>query len=97
VVACVAGEVRRALVNQDDNARRAAPSGTVRICLHEVLDEVLLEVHDDGTAVPAETAGSSLGLAVVRDVAARHGGAVSERTSPLGGMAVTLRLPRGGE
>jgi len=40
------------------------------------------------------TAGVGLGLALARDVAASHGGALFLEDSPLGGLRVVLRLPR---
>ncbi|HQY33380.1 MAG TPA: ATP-binding protein, partial [Actinotalea sp.] len=40
-----------------------------------------------------ESGGSGLGLAIAREIAREHGGDVVLGTSPLGGLAATLRLP----
>jgi signal transduction histidine kinase len=40
-----------------------------------------------------DAGGAGLGLAIVADVIAAHGGEVSITESPLGGAAVTMRLP----
>ena len=37
--------------------------------------------------------GAGLGLAIARDVAARHGGTLTVGTAPSGGARFTLRLP----
>jgi signal transduction histidine kinase len=37
--------------------------------------------------------GAGLGLAIARDVAVRHGGALTVRSSPAGGALFELRLP----
>jgi signal transduction histidine kinase len=41
----------------------------------------------------ASTGGAGLGLAIVREVAAAHGGTVEATASPLGGARVVVRLP----
>jgi two-component system sensor histidine kinase BaeS len=38
--------------------------------------------------------GSGLGLAIARAIAASHGGRIAARRSPLGGLGITLALPR---
>jgi signal transduction histidine kinase len=93
VVEAIDTEVRRALVNLLDNACRTAPQGTVRVTVADEEDDVLLEVEDDGSGGLA-ACGSARGLAVVHDVARRHGGRVTRRAGPSGGQAVALRLPR---
>ena len=89
----VATEVRRALVNLLASACRAAPDGAVRVTVADEDDDVLLEVEDDGTGAEA-AGGGGLGMAVVRDVARRHGGRLTRRAGSSGGTAVSLRLPR---
>jgi signal transduction histidine kinase len=44
-------------------------------------------------ATAAATAGSGLGMAIVKSVAERHGASVALDDSPLGGLRVTVRFP----
>lgn len=86
--------LRRALANLVQNACRAAgPTGNVEV--HVVHDErVRIEVHDSGPGFGAGPRGvASLGLRIVRRVAAEHGGTVAVAESPLGGTCVRLELP----
>ena len=70
---------------------------------------ITIDVDDDGPGVPAamrdvvlqrgvradEAApGSGLGLAIVRDLVELYGGAIVLGAAPVGGLRVTLRLPR---
>jgi signal transduction histidine kinase len=93
VVEGIATDVRRALVNLIDNARRAAPSGVITVTLADEDDDVVLEVADDGSGGQVAR-GSALGMTVVHDVARRHSGQVTRRAGASGGRAVALRLPR---
>lgn len=80
------------------SARQVKVSGTA--------DAIIVE--DDGPGIPAadrdrvlargarldeSKAGTGIGLAVARDVAALYGGALSFDTSPLGGLKVLIKLP----
>ncbi|MBI4265257.1 MAG: sensor histidine kinase [Acidobacteria bacterium] len=71
---------------------------------------IVITVDDDGPGVPAEmreavlgrgvradekAAGSGLGLAIVRDLAELYQGSITLHDSPLGGLRVTLTLPKG--
>ena len=68
----------------------------------------MITIDDDGPGLPPETRvqalargrrldetkpGSGLGLSIVSDLVAVHGGAVTLEDSPLGGLRVRLRLP----
>ncbi|TYP89532.1 two-component system OmpR family sensor kinase [Blastococcus xanthinilyticus] len=48
------------------------------------------------TSRTREAGGTGLGLAIVSSLAAAHGGSASLETAPGAGLAVTVRLPRGG-
>jgi signal transduction histidine kinase len=85
----------------DDRVRAvAAPDGPGRL---------RLVVEDNGAGLPAERRhevlkrgarldesgpGSGLGLAIVDDLARAYGGGVSLADSPLGGLLVSVELPR---
>ena len=87
-----------AVRNLVENALRFAPAGsTVEIV---VADGPRLEVHDAGPGIPPDDrahlferfwrgrdrrGGAGLGLAIVAEVAAQHGGSLSVEKSPLGG------------
>lgn len=88
-------DLRRALANLVQNACRAAgPSGSVEVHLVQDNERVRLEVHDSGPGFGAGPRGvASLGLRIVRRVAAEHGGAVTLAESPLGGTCVRIELP----
>ncbi len=96
-----------------DNARRAAPDGTVRLEIAREGTWCLVTVHDDGPGVPEadrervfdrfvrldegrarSRGGSGLGLSIARGIAEAHGGTLRCASSPLGGAAFELRLPR---
>ncbi|MFJ3666447.1 sensor histidine kinase [Streptomyces sp. NPDC090106] len=74
----------RAVVEVADDGHGVAPADRERIFERFVrLDEA--RSRDDG--------GAGLGLAIARDVAARHGGTLTVREAPAGGALFALRLP----
>jgi signal transduction histidine kinase len=88
--------LRRAITNLFDNACRASgDAGQVELRVsRRGAETVVVEVHDSGPGFGVGPRGrAALGLAVVRRVAASHGGQIVVTASPLGGACVSLELP----
>jgi two-component system, OmpR family, sensor histidine kinase TctE len=101
--------LREALVNVLDNAIRYAGNGAdITVRLRTEGRQALLEVMDSGPGLPAdqlervferfvrathEGTGCGLGLAIVREIAQRHGGSVSLANRQPHGLALKLVLP----
>ncbi len=99
--------LREALMNLILNAVDALPAGgRISVLAEQVGLEVVLRVQDTGIGMdPAVQAqmfepffttkvtGIGLGLSIVADVAARHGGYVTVETAPDRGTTVALHLP----
>ncbi|MDY7087133.1 MAG: sensor histidine kinase [Actinomycetota bacterium] len=92
--------------NLVDNALEAVAGGepphVVTVLVVESDGEVLVRVGDTGPGLPAEAfargwstkaQGRGLGLALVRQVADRHGGRIEVSAGPGGGALITVRLP----
>ena len=52
------------------------------------------QVLSRGTRLDESTPGTGMGLAIVRDLVEAYGGSIGLSDSPLGGLRVTLRVPR---
>jgi two-component system sensor histidine kinase MprB len=101
--------LERAVTNLLDNAAKWSPArGTVAVSLHEgvlsvadqgpgVAPEDLPHVFDRfyRSKEARSKPGSGLGLSIVAQAAARHGGSVTATRSPSGGAEFLLRLPAG--
>ena len=99
--------LRQALHNLLDNALDACPAGAVTtIGLQAARDKVLLTVQDTGPGIAAadlprifnlyhtsKPDGTGVGLAVVDQVAAQHGGRALVASEPGRGATFTLELP----
>ncbi len=100
--------LKRVVLNLVDNAFRHTPAGTpVRVVLGARDGVATLEVEDrgPGMAAPelsraferfrkgAATGGAGLGLALVHEIALRHGGRVTLMANPEGGTTATVLLP----
>ncbi|GAA4471333.1 hypothetical protein GCM10023094_01860 [Rhodococcus olei] len=101
--------LRLVLDNAVTNAVRHGDARRVQITVDRADGDAVLIVDDDGSGVPeterqavfdrfvrgstASSEGSGLGLALVAQQAALHGGAVALTTGPLGGARLTLRMP----
>ncbi|WP_424210717.1 ATP-binding protein [Streptomyces sp. BI20] len=95
------------LGNLVDNALDAVagrPLARVEVTLERTPEAVVLTVADNGPGLPdhadlfregwsGKGEGRGLGLALVRQTAHRHGGAVEAADRPEGGAAFTVRLP----
>jgi signal transduction histidine kinase len=96
------------LGNLLDNACKWARTRVVLTAIRNG-ERVVITIDDDGPGLAAElraavlergvradevAPGSGLGLAIVRDLAAACDGAIALSTSPMGGLRVTLSLPR---
>ena len=96
--------------NVMDNACKFG-GGRVTVTAREVDESfVEIAIDDDGPGLPAEaweevlaigvrwderTPGSGLGLAIVDELAVLYGGTVTLGQSDLGGLRVTVKLPKG--
>lgn len=83
--------------------------GLVRVELHPAGDWAVLRLADSGPGIPADelphvfdrfwrgrsgrAAGSGIGLTVVRELVAAHGGTVEAASQPGHGATFTVRLP----
>jgi two-component system sensor histidine kinase TctE len=101
--------LREAVANLIDNAIRYAGCGSeVTVSAFVQGDSALVEVADNGPGIPAEQhatvfnrfvratsegPGCGLGLAIVREIAERHGGSASLQAAQPHGLRVQLQLP----
>jgi signal transduction histidine kinase len=88
--------LRRAVVNLLDNAVRAVGvRGAIEIRVRPTHDVVMIEVEDTGPGFGRGNPGlSALGLGIVRDFAAEHGGDLELTSGGLGGALARLTIPR---
>lgn len=88
--------VIRILANLLDNACRAAgPEGRVQLVAGPAKGGALLAVADSGDGLGRGVAGrASLGLDIVRALVLEAGGSLDFGVSDLGGLGVTVTLPR---
>lgn len=103
-----AAQLRHAAINLIVNAIDAMPSGgRLRVATRREGEEAVLEIADTGTGLPSPQheqifepffstkgeAGLGLGLTLVADVVARHGGRLRVRSAPERGTVFEIRLP----
>ncbi|MCX4695252.1 sensor histidine kinase [Streptomyces sp. NBC_01408] len=94
------------LVDNAVDALTGVPGGRIAVTVRPDGDELLLRVADNGPGLPEGAAadvfrrgwsgkgeGRGLGLALVRQVAQRHGGSAEAAGVPGGGAEFTVRLP----
>jgi signal transduction histidine kinase len=98
-------KLKQALLNLWKNAIEAMPGGGTLIIKGQTLaDRLVIEFHDTGTGIPAgidifepftttKKDGTGLGLAVVRQIALAHGGAVTYTSQAAKGTIFRLSLP----
>jgi signal transduction histidine kinase len=105
-----ANTFRRVLVNLLDNARDAMPQGgTLTLRGRRQGTTVQLEVEDTGSGIPPEhvhqifeplhttkPGGTGMGLYIVQEVMAAHGGQVTVQSTVGAGTTFTLTLPLAG-
>ena len=99
--------VREILANLVANALRHTPAGgSVTVTVTAGADEAVFEVRDTGEGIAredlgrvfdrfqrrADTGGSGLGLTIVRDLAAAHGGSVEVESDGIPGRGSTFRV-----
>lgn len=104
-------QIRQALLNLIRNASEAIgeSGGTILIHLKQIEDQVVVRVEDSGPGVPFEIqphifeafystkpSGTGLGLSLIQQIVAAHGGEIHcKRSAALGGANFVMHLPMG--
>ncbi|MBI3916467.1 MAG: PAS domain S-box protein [Betaproteobacteria bacterium] len=102
-------DIQQALFNVIRNAIQAMESGGVLdIRSHTEADQVVIQIRDTGTGIPAEhlkrifdpffttkgpDAGDGLGLFIVRQIVEKYGGTVAFESAPNEGTLCTIQFP----
>jgi sensor histidine kinase regulating citrate/malate metabolism len=95
------------LVDNAMDAVTGVAGGRIAVTVRRDEEELLLKVADSGPGLPdgvdvfrrgwsGKGQGRGLGLALVRQVAVRHGGSAEAASGPTGGAEFTVRLPARG-
>ena len=106
-VAADENQIRQALLNLVRNAREAMPSGgKLRVEVTGGVGQVRMSITDTGPGIAPEhlgkifdpffstkEKGTGLGLALVQQILAEHGGRIEVASAPGGGTVFTLTLP----
>jgi signal transduction histidine kinase len=108
MVDCDAEQITQVLLNLILNALQILPTGgKILFATHDDMDQFVIEISDDGPGIPVEErarifeafffrreGGVGLGLAIVQQIVAAHGGDIEANESDLGGARFAIRLPR---
>jgi two-component system sensor histidine kinase HydH len=100
-------QITQVIINLVMNAIQVLPEGgNIVVALKQVIDQVVIEVMDDGEGVAVahqaqmfepfftkRAGGVGLGLAVVRQIVQAHGGEITYQTSPMHGAQFTIVIP----
>src|SRR5438132_2799249 len=106
-VALHASTLRRAMLNLVQNALDSLPQGgTLTLAGQRTATHVQLHVRDTGSGIPTEQltkifeplyttkpGGSGLGLYIVQEIVAAHGGTLAVKSTPDCGTTLTMTLP----
>jgi signal transduction histidine kinase len=88
-------DITRVLDNLLANACRAADRGSVSVHVSEDLDDVVIEIVDDGPGIDSAQAVGGLGLSIVAALVERLGGRCTvARIDEHGGTRAVVELPR---
>lgn len=98
-------KLKQAMLNLCKNAAEAMPEGgTLKVRAHNARGEVMLEITDTGAGIPCgvdifapfattKPTGTGLGLMVVRQIVAAHGGTISFASEQGKGTTFRISLP----
>jgi PAS domain S-box-containing protein len=110
-IMCHLSTLRRAILNLIQNGVEAMPAGgTLTLTGQSMATHIQLEVQDEGNGIPpnalsqifeplytTKPGGTGLGLYIVQEIIAAHGGQVSVRSAVGQGTVFTITLPRQAE